>query len=914
VGTYNIQVALNDPNNVLTNYSVTTNTGTLTIAPAALLVSADNQSRSYGAPNPPLTGTVAGLQNGDNITATFSTVADTNSPAGTYVIGVAFSDPDNLLPNYNVTTNTGTLTITPMATLVSSANPAFLSSPVTFTSTFIFGPAGQTADPPAGAVQFSLDGVPYGPPAALVAGQASITIATLSLGSHSLSADFQGGTSFLDAAAVLNPPQIIRTNPVAADYAVTRSPGHGTRVRVADLVAASSDGEGGTLTFDSFSAASSQGGTVRLAGGWLFYEPAAGFGSADSFTYTMLDQYGVSVSATVTIRVNNQAAGFLTIAQSGGATNRIVVSGIPWTIYAIQYEDNLTAANWQSLVVGTADAQGIFQYDDVPPQGTPSRFYQAVGQAGANPGAVIAFVASSANPAVPGASVTFTASVFADDPGAGIPSGTVQFQIDGLAAGPPVALAQGLAAFTTSSMPVGQHTITVVYGGDALFLGATSALAAPQIIDTPPIAGAVLLYRPPTSGTKAPVTELLASASSPDGNPIAFGGVSPTTAEGGTVSVTDGWVFYVPPVDFAGPDSFSYEIQDSLGATAVGTVTVEPLLSYGAAQSASFVPLSTGTYSISFSGIPWNTYTIQYSEDQASGVWQNLGTSTANSWGTIQYVDTPPAGSPPRYYRAVAQSQATVDSPFRIAAWTNFIANTNGRTMQMWSQYSLPDGWPSVPPVMAWDTNCLLFGLDGFTAISQCNEFQGAPGVVPATLLTPRHAYTRGHGMGPNGLGTSLTGQSVWFCTASNTIVQMTVAANFIRLGTFGGQVYDYGILVFTEDAPASITPMSVLSETDYEVYYPDTPDLPFVLLGTTAPGYCAAGLPPFIYPLLVAGDSGSPNMIPTPDHKLAMISGRSTSGASPQMQADIDTLTALVGLSTNNYQLRWYDMRPWGP
>jgi len=31
-------------------------------------------------------------------------------------------------------------------------------------------------------------------------------------------------------------------------------------------------------------------------------------------------------------------------------------------------------------------------------------------------------------------------------------------------------------------------------------------------------------------------------------------------------------------------------------------------------------------------------------------------------------------------------------------------------------------------------------------------------------------------------------------------------------------------------------------------------------------------------------------------------------------MQADIDTLTAFVGLSTNNYQLRWYDMRPWGP
>jgi hypothetical protein len=168
--------------------------------------------------------------------------------------------------------------------------------------------------------------------------------------------------------------------------------------------------------------------------------------------------------------------------------------------------------------------------------------------------------------------------------------------------------------------------------------------------------------------------------------------------------------------------------------------------------------------------------------------------------------------------------------------------------------------------------------------------------------------------MGDSGLGTGLAGQSVWFCTASNTLVQMTVAANFIRLGTFGGQIYDYGILVFTEDAPASITPMSVLSEADYEVYYPDTPDLPFMFFGTTAAGFCSAQVPPFVYPLLNPGDSGSPYMIPTPDNKLAMFSAASTSGASPQMQADIDTLTALVGLSTNNYQLRWYDMKPWGP
>jgi len=917
VGIYVIGVALHDPDNLLGNYSVTTNTATLTITPAALVVSAENQSRVYGTPNPLLIGTVTGLQNGDPITASFSTTAATNSPPGNYPINVSLADPENLLPNYVVTTNNGVLTITLVpttATLVSSANPALLASPVTFTSTILFGSTGSETGPPGSAVQFTLDGAPYGPPVALAAGRASVTITNLALGSHSLSAEYPGNTSFLGASVALNPPQIIRTPPVATNYVIVRGPGQGTRISVADLVAASSDGEGGTLKFFSFSASSTLGGTVRLAGGWLFYEPPAGVGATDAFTYIMRDQYGLATLGTVTILADNQAACTLSLAQSGNGTNRILVSGIPWKAYAIQFAPSLAPSNWQSLAIGTPGAQGVFQYDDALPLGTPARFYRAVTQTGGNPGAVVAFLASSANPALPGASVTFTATILADDPGLGLPSGTVQFKIDAQAAGAPVALALGLASFTTSSLSPGLHAITIDYAGDSTFLARTAALDPPQLVNTPPIAGAAVIYRPPAGGTKVPVIDLLTNAVDPDGYQISLASFSSTSAEGGAVSLVDDWLFYTPPADFAGPDSFGYTIQDPFGATASGTVTVEPILT-SAGQSAAPVALSNGTYSVTFTGIPWNTYTIQYAQDPSgTGGWQTLGASTANSWGVIQYFDTPPSGTPPRGYRAVAQPQGTLDSPFRIAVWTNFIANTNGRTMQLWSEYSLPAAWPEVPPVMAWDTNCLLFGLDGFTAISQCNAFQGAPGQIPATLLTPRHAYTRGHGMGDNGLGTNFTGQSVWFCTASNTLVQMTVAANFIRLGDFGGQSYDYGILLFTEDAPASITPMSVLSNAEFQVYYPNTPDLPFMFFGTAFEGFCSAQVPPFVYPLLNPGDSGSPYMIPTPDHKLAMFSAASTSGASPQMQADIDTLTTSLGLSTNNYQLRWYDMTPWGP
>ena len=80
-----------------------------------------NLTRQYGQANPQLTGTVLGLQNGDNITAVFSTAATPASPVGSYAITATLNDPNGKLGNYTVTINQGTLTVTP-APLTISAN------------------------------------------------------------------------------------------------------------------------------------------------------------------------------------------------------------------------------------------------------------------------------------------------------------------------------------------------------------------------------------------------------------------------------------------------------------------------------------------------------------------------------------------------------------------------------------------------------------------------------------------------------------------------------------------------------------------------------------------------------------------------------------------------------------------------
>ena len=75
MGSYPITPTLVDPSGKLGNYTVSSTNGTLNVTAAALTVAASNASRAYGGTNPVFSGTITGIQNGDNITATYATTA-----------------------------------------------------------------------------------------------------------------------------------------------------------------------------------------------------------------------------------------------------------------------------------------------------------------------------------------------------------------------------------------------------------------------------------------------------------------------------------------------------------------------------------------------------------------------------------------------------------------------------------------------------------------------------------------------------------------------------------------------------------------------------------------------------------------------------------------------------------------------
>jgi hypothetical protein len=114
------------------NYAITFAGGNLVVTPASLTITADNKSRVYGQPNPPLTVAsyhYQGFVNGDtsaSLTApvALSTPAVLDSFAGSYpiVVGGAASR------NYAIHFVSGTLTITPPTDPIVLGRIAFVTS------------------------------------------------------------------------------------------------------------------------------------------------------------------------------------------------------------------------------------------------------------------------------------------------------------------------------------------------------------------------------------------------------------------------------------------------------------------------------------------------------------------------------------------------------------------------------------------------------------------------------------------------------------------------------------------------------------------------------------------------------------------------------------------------------------------
>jgi hypothetical protein len=238
------------------------------------------------------------------------------------------------------------------------------------------------------------------------------------------------------------------------------------------------------------------------------------------------------------------------------------------------------------------------------------------------------------------------------------------------------------------------------------------------------------------------------------------------------------------------------------------------------------------------------------------------------------------------------------------AVWAGF--QTNGRSTSMWEYWQLPAGWPTNPPVLRWNTNNLMWGRKGMTAISQVCEGMGAFGQGALTILTRRHAYLRGHSMGLSGLHPEKVGVRVWYCTRDNQVIERRVKLLLVRARD-PGTIADYSIILFDADLPAAIEPMRVAdpAKVRHEYQFGDPSHKPIFM--TLQGGYVSAGVPGWTVPY-AGGDSGAPIMLPLPG-ELVFMGGLTTSPPSAQMQADMDMLSRKAGLDPRRYQMQWVNL-----
>lgn len=92
-------------------------------------------------------------------------------------------------------------------TLTSSSNPSDLTQSITFSATV------TSTGPLTGTVQFKIDGSNSGAPVSLSGGVATLTSAELTVGTHSVTADYSGDANFLPSSATLVGGQVVRPPP-----------------------------------------------------------------------------------------------------------------------------------------------------------------------------------------------------------------------------------------------------------------------------------------------------------------------------------------------------------------------------------------------------------------------------------------------------------------------------------------------------------------------------------------------------------------------------------------------------------------------------------------------------------------------------------------------------------------------------
>jgi len=495
------------------------NAGILQLSPGSFNIAGNYTQESTGAFDVGLGGTIAGSQFGQlDVTGTASLNGALNvslvnsftpsignsfevipfaSSSGSFATytGLLLSGGLSLTPQFNPT-NFSLVTsglVNTTTTLTAAPSPSVYGQVVTFTATV----TSNTPDlpTPTGTVEFIDGGNELGT-GALTNGTATFNTSALTVGTHTLiTAEFLGDDNFTGSTSA---DLFQRVNQASTNTSIspsTTSTIYGQPITFTATVGAVAPGAGtatgtveffdgtteiGTGTLDN-TATTTFTTTTLPAGSNAITAQYLGDANFTGSTSPVLTQlvgqastttavgsslnpsiYGQSVTFTATISVVAPGAGSPTgTVEFFDGTTQIGSGGV---------SGGTASFSTTSLIAGAHSITAEYLGDNNFTGGTSSAISQTVNQA-----STTTTVASSVNPSYLGQSVTFTATVAVESPGAGTPTGTVEFFDGSTELGTGTLGSGNTATYSTARLAVGSHSITAEYLGDGNFTGGTSS-------------------------------------------------------------------------------------------------------------------------------------------------------------------------------------------------------------------------------------------------------------------------------------------------------------------------------------------------------------------------------------------------------------------------------------------------------
>lgn len=397
----------------------------------------------------------------DTITATYSGDTNDNPGSGSVVQPVAKASPT--------------------VTLVSSSNPSTTSQPVTFTATV---PTYTT-----GTVTFT-DGSTVLGTGTITNGVATLTVPSLPVGNHSVTATYSGDTN--DNGASSTPlTQVVNKNSPVLQAPIVSS----TNLNPSQSETISENVPTGIVGPVTFYNGSTFLGTAPIVNGVATLTvPSLPIGT-DSITATTPadanNNAAVSPATSVVVAKTTPTVSLLSSANPAGLNQPVTLTaslpvGSTGTVTFLDGTavlgvgtvngSGVAVFTTSSLAIGSHSITATYSGDPNYNLATSGPLTQVILKL-----ATAVTLTESAPAELLGTVVTFTATVAAGSP---TPTGTVTFFDGGTAVGTTamstngsavVSLAtSGSSVFATSSLTTGSHQITAIYSGDTSFAGSSS--------------------------------------------------------------------------------------------------------------------------------------------------------------------------------------------------------------------------------------------------------------------------------------------------------------------------------------------------------------------------------------------------------------------------------------------------------